>query len=403
MWGSLNGHSATFADWNEPGQASKRPVLLLASGVEMPVNDSEVVQTLHTLWHPVNDKISNCSAVLYMHSDVRSGWVSIPCNRTYLSHSLCSDNLLVKNNVSTMISSGHTASCKPNYIMFRHYCYKVTFNSSIPLPLTRRDAHAASNLCDPFHHLSNQQHIDFLKTLDQYLFYSVPSVLLVFGLGRENRSCIVSMTCSPMDSQHWTEVEELSACNASLAQLIIEPPSIYVSEKCPMGTYKCKSGTCISEVHHCDGDIDCEDGSDGNNCTTTCQLNRHIFKQFHLRNCSCSNLHYQCHSGGCIAADYLCDYTNHCADASDELYCNYQPCIRETEFHSGQGQCISKVCVCDIVINCKNGKDEDLDICLNGLCNGHRCLSGECIPKIWVNDLVPDCLGPVMDDEPEIY
>lgn len=63
-WRSVSGHPVTFADWNEPGQAYRRPVLLQAPDVETKI--SEVVQTMQHTWHPVNDMMSNCTALLYM-------------------------------------------------------------------------------------------------------------------------------------------------------------------------------------------------------------------------------------------------------------------------------------------------------------------------------------------------
>ncbi len=73
------------------------------------------------------------------------------------------------------------------------------------------------------------------------------------------------------------------------------------------------------------------------------------------------------------------------------------------EFDCGQGQCIARARLCDMVVDCGNRRDEDKSRCLQAdLCNGHRCLSGRCIAKSRVNDLVPDCPGPEADDEPEL-
>ena len=40
---------------------------------------------------------------------------------------------------------------------------------------------------------------------------------------------------------------------------------LYVAE-CQAGQYRCSSGDCIDESRHCDGHVDCRDGSDERGC-----------------------------------------------------------------------------------------------------------------------------------------
>lgn len=378
------------------------------------------MQTLQSLWHPLDDNISNCVAALYMHSEVKSSWVSLPCNRTHKSRALCALDVSqprrenMTSNHSTLMATESLARlnqslhCKPNYIMFRQYCYTITVVSSTPLPLKRRNFHASSPACADWYIPPQPQHLDFINTIANYILFSISSVR-THELQTKTTSCFVSMSCSPIVAQRWTEVEELASCELSPVRLEIEPSLFGDADTCPLGTYRCQTGTCISELYHCDGDKDCEDGSDEVKCPVQCHWNVLLASEFeadchqcHPHNCSCSYLQYQCHSGGCIAADYLCDYTDHCEDASDERYCNYPPCISDSQFDCGQGQCIHESRVCDMVVDCQNHRDETNSQCPESLCNGHRCLTGKCIPKSWVNDLHPDCPGPFTDDEPEL-
>uniref|UniRef100_A0A8W8MUI3 Uncharacterized protein n=1 Tax=Magallana gigas TaxID=29159 RepID=A0A8W8MUI3_MAGGI len=38
---------------------------------------------------------------------------------------------------------------------------------------------------------------------------------------------------------------------------------------CSGGAYQCSSGACVPHRWHCDGKLDCNDGSDEENCTST--------------------------------------------------------------------------------------------------------------------------------------
>lgn len=68
------------------------------------------------------------------------------------------------------------------------------------------------------------------------------------------------------------------------------------------GYFPCGSGECISEIWACDGDRDCEDGSDENVCgAMTCDPNK-----------------FMCKSGTCISKHWECDGDMDCMDGSDE-------------------------------------------------------------------------------------
>ncbi|CAG7719737.1 unnamed protein product [Allacma fusca] len=125
-------------------------------------------------------------------------------------------------------------------------------------------------------------------------------------------------------------------------------------QNCTVGTNGCRwtqfaclnIRECIRGMYKCDGDKDCTDGSDEENCHT---LN------------SCHSTQFTCKNGtGCIRGDKRCDDEVDCADGSDEENCaDLNECNwRQFACHDKSG-CIPGHFKCNGQNDCLDGSDEE--------------------------------------------
>ncbi|XP_047119261.1 low-density lipoprotein receptor-related protein 1 [Schistocerca piceifrons] len=162
---------------------------------------------------------------------------------------------------------------------------------------------------------------------------------------------------------------------------------------CLPGQFRCATPTnkalCIDQRYVCDGDADCQDGSDetiglGSGCKNTpcredqfrCDGNRCITNHWvcdgdrdcadatdedpeRCKNKTCSITQFTCKvSRRCIPAAWFCDHAHDCGpgDDSDE-HCVYPKCSI-TEFTCKNKRCISLELRCDSSDDCDDGSDE---------------------------------------------
>ena len=83
--------------------------------------------------------------------------------------------------------------------------------------------------------------------------------------------------------------------------------SIVGSKPCADNEFQCVTGSphCIMKQYMCNGLFNCFDGSDEDNCNTTCP-----------------DWKFTCNDGGCVYKSWVCDGDKDCDDGSDEFNCS---------------------------------------------------------------------------------
>ncbi|TNN77575.1 Low-density lipoprotein receptor-related protein 2 [Liparis tanakae] len=185
--------------------------------------------------------------------------------------------------------------------------------------------------------------------------------------------------------------------------------------KCIFGSRLCKNGLeCVPFNHFCDGEADCRDGSDEEECKSTCEPGQ--FQCAHGMKCIeqskvCDGMpqcqdrsdelgcvkrlqgcaHRCDNNSRCIPKNFLCDWERDCVDGSDEANCADMGCS-DTEFQCISGQCVSDTMLCDGHPDCQDRSDEDGCTNTPNCTTKHRCpRSQECLVQEWICDGDQDC------------
>ncbi|CAB1325813.1 unnamed protein product, partial [Coregonus sp. 'balchen'] len=184
-------------------------------------------------------------------------------------------------------------------------------------------------------------------------------------------------------------------------------------QTCPLEKFDCGGSTnkCVSLSWRCDGERDCENGSDEEDCATVDYLTLADLSlpiplpSSHLDAKSCPKSKFQCANRKCLAPIYVCDGDDDCDDGSDELKCSSRNSPTTTcgphEFRCNTSECVPVMWSCDGDPDCPDGSDEWPERCggegsqprrrVNCTVEEFRCANGECVRLAWKCDGDPDC------------
>ncbi|XP_070760898.1 very low-density lipoprotein receptor [Enoplosus armatus] len=224
------------------------------------------------------------------------------------------------------------------------------------------------------------------------------------------RDCLDGTDEANCEDQEASEKEE-GTSTTSLPAASVGSTTV----KCPLGSTHCKDHLeCVLYNHVCDGEADCRDGSDEEECSSSCETDQ--FQCAHGKKCieqsqvcdgvpQCQDRSdelgcakrmegcaHQCDDKSrCIPNSFLCDGERDCWDGSDEANCADESCSA-TEFKCTSGQCVSATMRCDGHPDCRDRSDEESCTNVPACTTKHRCpQSKECLVQEWVCDGDQDC------------
>lgn len=173
--------------------------------------------------------------------------------------------------------------------------------------------------------------------------------------------------------------------------------------ECGEQQFRCPNSQCISLGNVCDAQCDCVDCADEQDCSRYYTRTSGIAVCAVGRATLCVDAKEKRDKDRCVAADSICDGTNHCYNRYDQVYdemgCQLDrengiceiPEETEKGFPCSDGRCIPNRFVCDRKIDCLNGEDEHDCSVLECQEDEWQCASGQCVPVTSRCDLAFHC------------
>ncbi len=218
-------------------------------------------------------------------------------------------------------------TCRASEIMINSFCIMIVKSDVPPKAsdlISPEDIHSVQ----PLHSLLMLSlfHMDTRDCLMMPSWYSTKCAIFCLEIDKEK-----------LLPEHL--VTKLSdSCDNGSSYITFQHPTIYHAPGCFQGHFECVDGSCILDIHQCDGRSHCSDSSDEESCIVICvNTSAPNFRDINSQNipsdnswcaqycvqpgCVCGEMFFQCHSGGCISLSFLCDGKSQCSDSSDEIIC----------------------------------------------------------------------------------
>ncbi|XP_033070647.1 atrial natriuretic peptide-converting enzyme isoform X2 [Trachypithecus francoisi] len=261
--------------------------------------------------------------------------VYIPCIDSCGGNSLCDPNNSLNNcsqcepiTLELCMNLPYNSTSYPNYLGHRTQKEaSISWESSLFPALVQTNCYKylmffACTILVPKCDVNTGQHIPPCRALCEHSKERCESVLGIVGLQwPEHTDC----------SQFPEENSDNQTCLM---------PDEYV-EECSPSHFKCRSGRCVLASRRCDGQADCDDDSDEENCGCKerdlweCPSNKQCLKHTVIcdgfpdcpdymdeKNCSfCQDDELECANHACVSRNLWCDGEADCSDSSDEWDC----------------------------------------------------------------------------------